>query len=568
MSYEPSREPRWLLAALAGASSAHALDPARPMALYQRESWGAEHGFPGGGVHAITQGKDGYLWLGTERGLVRFDGTEFRLVPGQEAVSAGGPDILGVVVDASGSLWLRPDRPALLRRRDSGFESVPFATDPREVAVTAMTLGRSGELLVYAQVSGLMAWRGERFERIGLEPNPSSIVLSMAETPDGTLFLGTRDSGLFRLRDGRIAPLLEGLPDRKVNCLLAVSERDVWVGTDRGIVRWNGSALTTDGVPQALRGAQALALVRDRDQNVWVGTSAGLLRANAHGAAELEARPPSRGGAVTAIFEDREGDLWLGGGSGIERLHDTPFTTYSRAHGLPSDGVGAIHVDRVDRVWFSPPEGGLYRLENERVERVAAFGLENDRVYSIAAARDGLWIGRQRGGLTHLRFEGRTLARAQLHRGRRAQPIERLRRARKPRRERLGGHAQRRALPPARGSHRDLHDRRWLAFQQRQRARRDCRRHVVGGHAPGSRRAVGRGLDHAPHRGRAALGQRERARRGLARRALDRHGRRPRVPALRARRGARPARPRRCARRSWAWVRARAAGSGSPPRGA
>jgi signal transduction histidine kinase len=140
-----------------------------------------------------------------------------------------------------------------------------------------------------------------------------------------------------------------------------------------------------------------------------VGTSAGLLRANAHGAAELAARPPSRGGAVTAIFEDREGDLWLGGGSGIERLHDTPFTTYSRAHGLPSDGVGAIHVDRLDRVWFSPPEGGLYWLANERVERVAAFGLENDRVYSIAAARDGLWIGRQRGGLTHLRFEGRTL---------------------------------------------------------------------------------------------------------------------------------------------------------------
>ena len=112
---------------------------------------------------------------------------------------------------------------------------------------------------------------------------------------------------------------------------------------------------------------------------------------------------------MTAIFEDREGDLWLGGGSGIERLHDTPFTTYSRAHGLPSDGVGAIHVDRLDRVWFSPPEGGLYWLEHERVERVAAFGLENDRVYSIAAARDGLWIGRQRGGLTHLRFEGGTL---------------------------------------------------------------------------------------------------------------------------------------------------------------
>ena len=112
---------------------------------------------------------------------------------------------------------------------------------------------------------------------------------------------------------------------------------------------------------------------------------------------------------MTAIFEDREGDLWLGGGSGIERLHDTPFTTYSRAQGMPSEGSGAIHVDRSDRVWFSPPEGGLYVLEGERVARVAAFGLGEDRVYSIAAAADGLWIGRQRGGLTHIGAVGGTL---------------------------------------------------------------------------------------------------------------------------------------------------------------
>ena len=76
---------------------------------------------------------------------------------------------------------------------------------------------------------------------------------------------------------------------------------------------------------------------------------------------------------------------------------------------MPSDGGGAIHVDRAERVWFAPPEGGLYRLDGERVERVAVAGLEADRVYSIAAAPDGLWLGRQRGGLTRLRFDGASL---------------------------------------------------------------------------------------------------------------------------------------------------------------
>ena len=408
MSPRRARGPLVLLA-LAAASSAHALDPARSVALYERQRWGVEDGFPGGGVHAITQGQDGYLWLGTERGLVRFDGTEFRLVTGPDAALAGGSDVLGVVVDGAGSLWMRPDRPALLRYDGSRFESVPFATDPREVAVTAMTVGRSGELIVYAQVSGLLARRAARFERMALETVPRSIVLSMAETPDGTLFLGTRDAGLFRVREGRVEPLVAGLPDRKVNCLVAVSERELWIGTDRGVVRWNGAELTTDKVPRALRGVQALALLRDRDANVWVGTGTGLLRANALGAAPLPDRPPHPPRAVTALFEDREGDLWLGGGAGIERLHDTPFTTYSRAHGLPSDGGGAIHVDGADRAWVAPPEGGLYRLEGARMERVAVAGIEADRVYSIAAAPDGLWLGRQRGGLTRLRFDGAAL---------------------------------------------------------------------------------------------------------------------------------------------------------------
>ena len=126
------------------AGSAHALDPSRPPRNYERERWGAEQGFPGGAVYAIAQAADGYLWLGTERGLVRFDGREFRLLPRPE-VPAGGP-ILGIVADAD-ALWLRSDRPEILRYREGQFQSVPFATHPRELAPTAMVLGRGGQLL-------------------------------------------------------------------------------------------------------------------------------------------------------------------------------------------------------------------------------------------------------------------------------------------------------------------------------------------------------------------------------------------------------------------------------------
>ncbi len=89
-----------------------------------------------------------------------------------------------------------------------------------------------------------------------------------------------------------------GLPDRKVNCLLPLDGGELWVGTDRGVVRWNGSALTPDGVPQALRGVQALALLRDRDANVWVGHERAVLLRDQRRGVDGAARAPRRARAA------------------------------------------------------------------------------------------------------------------------------------------------------------------------------------------------------------------------------------------------------------------------------
>src|SRR5262249_52432318 len=145
---------------------------------------------------------------------------------------------------------------------------------------------------------------------------------------DGKLWIGTRDAGLFYADAGRVTKITKNLPDRKVNTLLAIGA-NVWVGTDAGIVRWNGIELTAEGLPLSLSRTSSLAMLMDRQSNLWVGTPTGLLRFNATGVA-MEG-PGNLPAPVNTLFEDREGNLWIGGPWGIQRLSDAAFKTFGRA---------------------------------------------------------------------------------------------------------------------------------------------------------------------------------------------------------------------------------------------
>lgn len=402
--------------AAALASSCYGMDPQRALSQYIRDRWGTEQGFPRGSVYAITQTTDGYLWIGTEAGLVRFDGLQFRLIRDQSA-ALPVTSVLGLTADKDGSLWVRLRDMRVLRYRKGRFDD-PFPALDALPGVTAMTTTRGGDLLFARMQMGAFTYHGHGLELFApAQGVPRSPVLSVAQTADGSVWMATRGAGLFRLRDGRTMAVERGLPDPKVNILLPVG-KDLWIGTDNGMAQWNGSAITTSGIPGALGKLQILSLLRDRDANLWVGTDArGLLRFSASGVASLDPGADEPGSAITALFEDREGNLWIGSANGIERLRDTPFVSYSAPEGVPTEGSKPVFVDSENRTWFSPPQGGLWWLKDGRHGRVAEAGLDSDIVYSIAGRKTELWLGRQRGGLTFLRpgphsFQAKTYTRA------------------------------------------------------------------------------------------------------------------------------------------------------------
>lgn len=388
------------LTAVCFVNPAYAVDPNRAFSQYIWNQWSAENGFSGGQVNAFAQTPDGYLWIGTARGLFRFDGLNFVTAQQLDPASPSITDVLGLMTDGEGSLWVRTQG-SILRYRGSTFEDVMSDLAPGSF-VTAMSRAVDGGVLLANLLNGEILYGRNGFRSLASSKVfLTALIISIAQTSDGKIWIGTRSDGLFYLSNGQLASLTKGLPDRKINSLLPMANGKLWIGTDNGIALWDGTAISQKDVPPALSHIQISALLRDRDGNVWVGTSRGLLRLNSKGAVLMQEQDKQSISGITTLLEDREGNIWIGNAQGIERLRDSSFVTYSISEGLPSESNGPIYVDSEERIWFAPSNGGLYWMRDGKVATVLKAGPGSDVIYSISGGKDDLWAGRQQGGLTH-----------------------------------------------------------------------------------------------------------------------------------------------------------------------
>src|SRR5467141_2116077 len=396
---------RWLatgLALICLAGEARALDPNHTLPQYLREQWTTDNNFPGGAIDAITQTADGYLWMGTEKGLVRFDGVNFRLTSSFSEFS--GDPVSGLTTDGEGRLCAIFWGAGVLCYRDGKFVNLASILRRTTLEVASSWREEDGASLLTDLIDGILRVRGENVQVVASPAVlPPSLVLVMAETRDGKIWLGTV-AGLFYFADGRTTRVT-GLSDEKIDCLLPVGDRELWVGTSKGLYRWNGTLLSRVKLPQALAGVQVLTLLRDHDGNVWAGTTRGLLRINASGVSFSDEGYFGSGG-INALFEDREGNLWAGGGRGLERIRDGTFVTYTLAAGNPhSKQDGPVYVDSEHRTWFAPSGGGLYVMKDGRAQALKSSLLHKEVIYSITGRKNEIWIGTQHSGLK--RFEYR-----------------------------------------------------------------------------------------------------------------------------------------------------------------
>jgi ligand-binding sensor domain-containing protein/signal transduction histidine kinase len=372
---------------------------------YSRRIWRTQDGLPESRIQALAQTPDGYLWIGTGGGLVRFDGIQFTVFDRSNTPAFRDDNIQVLRSAKDGSLWIGSGIGTLLHYINGSFRVFDQAAGLPNGFVHAIYEDRRGTLWVGTD-SGLFRLDGSRLVRQRGETD-SSLILehSITEDSDGRLWVGG-STGLF-FKDGDIFrrySLGSTQSSNRVLTLKATSD-GLRVATLAGLWRLRGGKEITRA-SQALPSEINISLLDvDRDGNVWIGTlSQGLIRLRDGALTAFHAPSVLPDNAVLAMLEDRERNLWIGTGDGLLRLSKTRVKTVTAKNGLSDEDVLMIYEDPEGPLWLTARSGQLYRLKGNGV---VPFGFDTDlgplRIRTLLRDKSGaLWIGTYGQGVLRL----------------------------------------------------------------------------------------------------------------------------------------------------------------------
>jgi signal transduction histidine kinase/ligand-binding sensor domain-containing protein len=356
----------WLAFLLACSACAFGLDSSLDVSQYAHTAWKVRDGFTKGAINSIAQTPDGYLWLGTEFGLVRFDGV--RAVPWQPAGDQRLPSsrIFSLLVARDGTLWIGAK--GLASWKDGKLTQYPELADQ---SVFKLVEDREGTVWIGTRgvpVGRLCAIRKGSLHCFGDDGRLGQGVfgLGLYEDRRGNLWVGVKD-GLWRWKPG--PPKFYSLPGELdgIQAMGIDVDGSLLVGWKGGIYRFVDGKAEAYSLPGHLGKFPANRILRDRDGGLWIGTfSQGLVHVH-QGRTDLFSRTDGFSGeGVSALFEDREGNIWVSTPEGLDRFRDFAVATLTVKQGLSKNIVGSVLADKDGSVWLAT-YGGLNRWNHGQI---------------------------------------------------------------------------------------------------------------------------------------------------------------------------------------------------------
>jgi len=386
-------------------------------------------------VWQVTEGTDGDIWIGTAKGLVRFCDGHFKVYERNKDLS--NTNIDNVYAARDGSIWISSGRGV------SRFNGEKFILQTDEFlakttnSLAIMNQDNEGRLWI-ATYQWLARYQGGKFVIYGRKQGlPDDSISAIGSDHSGTIWIGTRRSGLYRLRDGVIAPYgAQNEFGRWINAIYEDRDHNLWILSTHGLTRLSEARVDTYGTGDGEQNHNVVTVTEDRNHDIWLASTdvsrihegksfiytkadglavdkANIVYADSKGAVwigwhTLLARYQNGRftnvtlpGNLLALYEDRKGNLWAGTCKGLSQFVDGKLV--SSFTGPFSDPcVRAIAEDKDGSLWLGTGGGGVFHWDgHESIQYSTPQGLASPLVLALHMDREGtLWIGTHGGGLS------------------------------------------------------------------------------------------------------------------------------------------------------------------------
>jgi ligand-binding sensor domain-containing protein/signal transduction histidine kinase len=418
---------------------------------YMVRLWQTQDGLPEQTVQAVAQTRDGYLWIGTTGGLLRFDGSRFMTFERGNTPALKENSVFSLMTSRDGTLWIGTEGGGLVRLDEGGFTRFSAADGLSDGFVRTVLEDRRGKIWIGTD-NGLFQLANSRAThatRVDNTPQMAPLAIhALAEARDGTVWVGGSRLVAIRAADdavgGQVArnyPLKGEYSETRVKSILQTSDGVLWVGTVSGLQQmrpgsagferfagiqstvrilretdigtpaytlwigtigqgaflWHEGRLAAAVASKALPSNTVLTIYEDSERNVWMGTQAGMLRFS-RSPLDLVPLPNASDSDFETISPDRDGSLWVAS-TRLSHLIDGVATPYTFPE-LRGARVRQVFRDRTGALWIGTDGRGLFCLTPGAAPKqyTTANGLVNNFVRSIMQARNGdLWIATDEG---------------------------------------------------------------------------------------------------------------------------------------------------------------------------
>jgi signal transduction histidine kinase/ligand-binding sensor domain-containing protein/CheY-like chemotaxis protein len=381
-----------------------ALDPRKPITQYGYDVWSFKQGLPDNAIIDINQTQDGYLWLATPVGLVRFDGIRFTFQGQLPERASHLPSVTSLCVARDGSLWAG-SWDGLIKVQNGRITTYKKENGLAEDRVTEVYEDKQGYIWIGTSASGLNRMKDGKITHYKNPDNVSLYIYAINEDNNGTLLVAT-NRGLKTVGDNKLIPLnfAKELDGVDIGEIYKDPDKNLWFSTrDKGAILYKEGKIFSYTTKDGLSNNRVRAVYQDRDRNIWIATGGGGLNRLRDGKIDtFTTKDGLVSNNVNAVIEDHEGGLWIGTtGGGLSRLVNRNYNLYSNKNGLIDDDVKIAYQDVDGALWFGT-ENGLSKLKDGKFTNYTTKdGLASDSITTICRDRLGtLWMGSLSGDIT------------------------------------------------------------------------------------------------------------------------------------------------------------------------